>query len=52
MTNAAVQQLARTHGEQGTLLAAARPVEIAPDIDSKYFASIQVIDEELGIKGR
>ena len=33
------------HGEQGALMAAARLVEIAPDMDSKYFAATQVVDE-------
>lgn len=33
------------HGEQGALLAAARLVEVAPDLDSKYFAATQVMDE-------
>jgi hypothetical protein len=33
------------HGEQGALMAAARLVEIAPDMDSKFFASTQVMDE-------
>jgi hypothetical protein len=33
------------HGEQGALLAAARLVEMAPDIDSKFFAATQVADE-------
>ncbi|NSC25209.1 ferritin-like domain-containing protein [Streptomyces albus subsp. chlorinus] len=33
------------HGEQGALLAAARLVEMAPDMDSKYFAATQVVDE-------
>lgn len=33
------------HAEQAALLAAARLVEVAPDMDSKYFASTQVGDE-------
>jgi hypothetical protein len=33
------------HGEQGALLAAAQLVNSVPDIDSKYYASTQVMDE-------
>jgi hypothetical protein len=33
------------HGEQGGLICAARVVQTVPDIDSKYFAATQVIDE-------
>jgi hypothetical protein len=33
------------HGEQGALLAAARLVETAPELDSKYCAASQVTDE-------
>jgi hypothetical protein len=33
------------HGEQGGLICAARIVQSVPDIDSKYFAATQVIDE-------
>lgn len=33
------------HGEQGGLIGAARIVQQAPDIDAKYFAATQVIDE-------
>ena len=33
------------HGEQGALVATARLVETAPDIDSKFYAANQVADE-------
>lgn len=33
------------HGEQGALLAAAQLVNSVPDIDSKYYAATQVVDE-------
>ncbi|HXA27609.1 MAG TPA: ferritin-like domain-containing protein [Candidatus Angelobacter sp.] len=33
------------HGEQGGLICAARIIQTVPDIDSKYFAATQVIDE-------
>ncbi len=33
------------HGEQGALLAASQLVISVPDIDSKYYASTQVVDE-------
>jgi para-aminobenzoate N-oxygenase AurF len=33
------------HGEQGALICAAKIVETVPDIDSKFYASTQVIDE-------
>jgi hypothetical protein len=33
------------HGEQGALLASARLVESLPDVESKYYASSQVVDE-------
>lgn len=33
------------HGEQGALVCAARIVEVAPDIDSKFYAATQVMDE-------
>ncbi len=33
------------HGEQGALLAAAQLVNSVPDMDSKYYASTQVMDE-------
>src|SRR5262245_18166931 len=33
------------HGEQGALLAAAQLVNAVPDMDSKYYASTQVVDE-------
>ncbi|HZS36171.1 MAG TPA: ferritin-like domain-containing protein [Polyangia bacterium] len=33
------------HGEQGALLAASQLVVSVPDIDSKYYASTQVVDE-------
>jgi hypothetical protein len=33
------------HGEQGALLAAAQLVVSVPDIESKYYASTQVVDE-------
>jgi hypothetical protein len=33
------------HGEQGALLAAAQLVNSVPDIDSKYYAATQVMDE-------
>ncbi len=33
------------HGEQGALLAASQLVDSVPDIDSKYYAATQVMDE-------
>src|SRR5260370_42237353 len=33
------------HGEQGALTVAARIVESVPDLDSKFYASTQVMDE-------
>ncbi|MCB0975374.1 MAG: ferritin-like domain-containing protein, partial [Actinobacteria bacterium] len=33
------------HGEQGALLCTARIVEVVPDMDAKYYASTQVMDE-------
>ncbi|WP_416974014.1 diiron oxygenase [Streptomyces sp. 4F14] len=33
------------HGEQGALVCAARIVETVPDLESKFYASTQVIDE-------
>ncbi len=33
------------HGEQGALLSAARLVEVVPEIQAKYFAASQVVDE-------
>jgi hypothetical protein len=33
------------HGEQGALICAAKIVQTVPDIDSKFYASTQVIDE-------
>jgi hypothetical protein len=33
------------HGEQGALICAAKVVETVPDIDSKFYAATQVIDE-------
>lgn len=33
------------HGEQGALLAASQLVNSVPDIDSKYYAATQVVDE-------
>jgi hypothetical protein len=33
------------HGEQGALLAAAQLVNSVPDMDSKYYAATQVVDE-------
>ena len=33
------------HGEQGALICAAKIVQTVPDIDSKYYAATQVIDE-------
>ncbi len=33
------------HGEQGALICAARIVETVPDIDSKFYAATQVMDE-------
>jgi len=33
------------HGEQGAMVCAARIVESAPDLDSKFFAATQTIDE-------
>jgi hypothetical protein len=33
------------HGEQGALVVAARLVEVVPDLDSKYYAASQAVDE-------
>jgi hypothetical protein len=33
------------HGEQGALVCAARIVEVAPDLDAKFYSSTQVMDE-------
>ncbi|HYU56982.1 MAG TPA: ferritin-like domain-containing protein [Actinomycetota bacterium] len=33
------------HGEQGALICAAKIVQTVPDVDSKFYASTQVIDE-------
>lgn len=33
------------HGEQGALICAAKIVEVAPDIDSKFYAATQTMDE-------
>lgn len=33
------------HGEQGALVVAARLVEVVPDLDSKYYAATQAVDE-------
>jgi hypothetical protein len=33
------------HGEQGALVVAARLVEVVPDLDSKFFAASQTVDE-------
>jgi hypothetical protein len=33
------------HGEQGALICTAKIVQTVPDIDSKYYAATQVIDE-------
>jgi hypothetical protein len=33
------------HGEQGALMAAARIVQTAPDLDAKFYAATQVMDE-------
>jgi ribonucleotide reductase beta subunit family protein with ferritin-like domain len=33
------------HGEQGGLLAAAKIVQCIPDVDAKYYAATQVVDE-------
>src|SRR5438876_817312 len=33
------------HGEQGALMAAARIVQTVPDLDSKFYAATQVMDE-------
>ncbi len=33
------------HGEQGALICAAKIVETVPDLDSKYYAATQVMDE-------
>lgn len=33
------------HGEQGALIATARIIESVPDLDAKYFAATQVMDE-------
>ncbi len=34
-----------THGEQGALICAARIVECVPDLDAKFYAATQVMDE-------
>ena len=40
------QQLSQfMHGEQGALMAAARIVQMAPDLDAKFYAATQVMDE-------
>jgi len=40
------QQLSQfMHGEQGALMAAARIVQTAPDLDAKFYAATQVMDE-------
>jgi len=33
------------HGEQGALICTAKIVQTVPDIDSKYYAATQVMDE-------
>jgi hypothetical protein len=33
------------HGEQGALMAAARIVQMVPDLDAKFYAATQVVDE-------
>jgi ribonucleotide reductase beta subunit family protein with ferritin-like domain len=33
------------HGEQGALMAAARIVQMVPDLDAKFYAATQVMDE-------
>ena len=33
------------HGEQGALVVAARLVEVVPDLDSKFYAASQAVDE-------
>jgi hypothetical protein len=33
------------HGEQGALVCAAKIVETVPDIDSKFYAATQTMDE-------
>lgn len=33
------------HGEQAAMICAARIVEVAPDLDSKYYSATQVMDE-------
>src|SRR5438034_3390153 len=33
------------HGEQGALMAAARIVQTVPDLDAKFYAATQVMDE-------
>ncbi|MGP8297701.1 ferritin-like domain-containing protein [Streptomyces inhibens] len=33
------------HGEQGALVCAARIVEVAPDLDAKFYSATQVMDE-------
>ena len=33
------------HGEQGALICTAKIVQTVPDIDSKFYAATQVIDE-------
>jgi len=33
------------HGEQGALMAAARIVQMAPDLDAKFYAATQVMDD-------
>ena len=33
------------HGEQGALVCAAKIVQTVPDLDSKFYAATQVVDE-------
>ena len=33
------------HGEQGALICTAKIVQTVPDVDSKFYAATQVIDE-------
>ncbi|QXJ21424.1 ferritin-like domain-containing protein [Actinomadura graeca] len=39
------------HGEQGALVCAARVVQMVPDINAKFFASTQVMDEARHVEG-
>jgi len=39
------------HGEQGALICTAKIVQTVPDIDSKFYAATQVIDEARHVEG-